>query len=169
MLHLIEMYSGGICGCLESRSFFFFFFGNPAAYGSSWTRDQMWATAATYAVATPDPFNSLCQTGDQTCILALQRCSRSCCATAGLSPPYALRLESPRYPLKPINPNFFSEYVENTTAEAWLQACKEAAELMRTSDCFWLKLHSVGVEWEGGKNSDCSLDEQTSGASASCR
>ena len=42
----------------------------PTAYGSSWDRDWIWAAAVTYAVAgaTPDPFNPLCEAGNQTCI-----------------------------------------------------------------------------------------------------
>ena len=54
--------------------FLFFFFG----MWSSWARDQIWATVATYSWS----LNALCRAGDWTCILTLQRHYRSHC-TAG--------------------------------------------------------------------------------------
>ena len=48
----------------------------PQGIYSSWARDQMWVTVATYATVTamPDPLTHCAGLGNQTCVLVLQRC-----------------------------------------------------------------------------------------------
>ena len=56
---------------------FFFFFGHPPITYSSWARDQIHASVATYAaaVAMADPLTQCAEpAGDETHAMALQRC-----------------------------------------------------------------------------------------------
>ena len=60
-------------------SFFLFHFQPPCGIWSSWAGDQIWAAAVTYS--NTRSFNPLYQAGDWTCVLELQRCPQSYCAT----------------------------------------------------------------------------------------
>ena len=53
----------------------FFLFWSPHDIWSSWAGGPMWAPVVTCTGS----FNTLCQAGDQTCTLALQRCHWSRC------------------------------------------------------------------------------------------
>ena len=76
---------GFLIHCTTMGTSGIFLFWPPHGIGSSWARDQIQVAFAIYAtaVAMPDPLTHLCQAGDWTYVLALQRCCQSHCTTVG--------------------------------------------------------------------------------------
>ena len=64
---------------------FFFFFWPPQAHGVPPGRgsDPSCSFNLYRSCSIARSFNPLCQAGNQTCVLVLQRCHQSCCATVG--------------------------------------------------------------------------------------
>lgn len=71
----------------ESSLFFLFFFCHAEAFVVPWplirSKPQLHPTLQLWHCGNAGSFNLLCGAENQTCVLALQRCRQSCCATAG--------------------------------------------------------------------------------------
>lgn len=67
----------------------FSFLGCPVAYGAPWPEIRSSESGHLYrSCGRLGSFNTLCQAGDRTCVLVLQRChQKSHCATAGTPVP----------------------------------------------------------------------------------
>ena len=75
----------GFLGIQSTYVFSFFHFWPPSGMWSSWARDQIRATVATYAAAAamPDPLTHCAGPGIWTCVLALQQHRPSLYTTVG--------------------------------------------------------------------------------------